>query len=391
MCKKAKILLLVSGLFTLAMGLSNVFVNILLWKKSNDFIMIAKYNLMHYIFTPIVFIISGWISKKKNGIWPLRLGICGFMLFFIFILLVGDHIIKNIYPLGILFGISSGFYWLAFNLLCFDFTSINNRDTFNGFNGSIVAIANGIAPFIAASIIERGRNTGGYTMVFAISLVLFIILIWVSILLKSEDYGEKIIIKKLFSNNNEEWKILRKAYVIWGLRDVVIVFLISILIYKTTGSELSLGKISFFSYIIAALSCVIQQKIIKPKRRILSITIGAVAAFVAIIGLVIQIEYIYLLAYVLIDAIFMPFFTVPMSSVAFNSLTRNNEEKFRTEYIINKELVLNIGRMISTSILIVLLTFINHPRILNYFLLFLGSSQLLALYYFKKVKSLKAS
>lgn len=69
MSKKAKTLLVVSALFTLAMGLSNVFVNIFLWKKTNDFTVIALYNLMHYIFVPITFIFAGWLSKMKNGIW----------------------------------------------------------------------------------------------------------------------------------------------------------------------------------------------------------------------------------------------------------------------------------------------------------------------------------
>lgn len=49
---------------TLAMGLSNIFLNILLWKKSKDFIVVALYNLMHYIFVPIAFIFAGWMNYK---------------------------------------------------------------------------------------------------------------------------------------------------------------------------------------------------------------------------------------------------------------------------------------------------------------------------------------
>lgn len=66
MSKEAKILLIVSGLFTLAKGLSNVFVNIFLWKKSNDFILISQYNLIQYIFLPIAFTVAGWLAKKKR-------------------------------------------------------------------------------------------------------------------------------------------------------------------------------------------------------------------------------------------------------------------------------------------------------------------------------------
>lgn len=159
MSKKAKILLLISGLFTLSMGLSNVFVNIFLWKKSNDFIIIAKYNLMHYIFLPFSYIAAGWLSKRKNGVLALRFGIGFFILFFMSILLVKNDIVKYIYPIGILYGIAAGFYWLAFQVLAFDFTATNNRDTFNGFNGSICGIASAIAPFTGAYIIEKNQIT----------------------------------------------------------------------------------------------------------------------------------------------------------------------------------------------------------------------------------------
>lgn len=387
MHKKAKILLIVSGLFTFAMGLSNVFINIFLWKKSNDFMIIAKYNLIHYIFVPITFLIAGWLAKKKNGIWSLRIGIVSFMLFFVLILFIKDRMTEYIYPLGSLFGIAAGFYWLAFNMLSFDFTSVNNRDTFNGLNGSIVGAVNAVAPFIAAYIIERNRNTFGYTIVFAVSLAAFAILILISLLLKSERYGEKIVFKKIFITPNKEWKFLRNAFSIWGLRDVVMLFLINILIYKTTGSEMALGKLTFFSFLLAALSCMLQQKIIKPKRRVLSMTIGALAMFIAVIGLFIKIDYMFLIWYIFIDAVFIPFFTVPMSSAAFNVLTRSHEEEFRTEYIINKEFALNTGRIISTSILILLLTFFKNPRILNYFLLFIGSAQLGSLLFLRKIKT----
>ena len=116
-------------------------------------------------------------------------------------------------------------------------------------------------------------------------------------------------------------------------------------------------------------------------------TIGALAMFIAVIGLVIKIDYIFLVIYIFIDAVFMPFFTVPMASAAFNILSRNHEEEFRTEYIINREFALNTGRIMSTSLLIILLTFIKSPRVLNYFLLFLGSAQLGTLFFLRKLKT----
>lgn len=387
MSRKAKILLLISGLFTLSIGLSNVFVNIFLWKKSNDFIIIAKYNLMHYIFLPISYIAAGWLSKRKNGILALRFGIGFFILFFMSILLLKNNIVKYIYPIGILYGIAAGFYWLAFQVLAFDFTSTNNRDSFNGFNGSICGVANAIAPFTGAYIIEKSQNTLGYIIVFAISLALFVVLIFISLTLHSEHYGEILDFKKIFGKNGFEWNNYRKSIAAWGIRDVVILFLISILVYKTTESEMALGKLSMIAYLISSASYVLEQKLIKPKRRVFSMGLGSVLMFIAVLGVFIRISYPTLAAYMVLDAIFLPFFIVPVASASFNILSRSNEEKMRTEYMINREFALNVGRIFSTSLLIAILTFVKNKRVLNYFLLFIGSAQLISLYFLRKIKT----
>jgi YQGE family putative transporter len=386
MSSKAKIMLVVSALFTLAMGLSNVFVNIFLWKNSNDFVLVANYNLMHYIFVPTTFIFAGWLSKKYNGIWSLRLGIIFFIMFFALILIVKDKIVDYIYPLGILFGIAAGFYWLAFHVLSFDFTSPDNRDTFNGFNGAITGISHAIAPLAAALIIENSTGIRGYIIVFGITLALFVVLIIVSALLRTRKYGENLNYKYIFRNNNKEWGNLRKGIAAWGIRDVIIGFVIAILIFDYTGSELTLGKFTFLAAIISCVAFLLEQKLIKPKRRVYSMQMGGILMMAAVLGLAAGIDYFALLFYIVLDSFFVPFFTVPMSSASFNIINSNHEEDLRIEYVINKELVLNAGRILSISVLILMLSYLRNVKLLNYYLLFIGSAQLISLHFLVKLK-----
>lgn len=385
MSKKTKLLLLVSGLFALAIGLSNVFVNVFLWKKSNDFVLIANYNLMHYIFAPIAFLIAGWISKRKNGIWSLRVGIVLFAIFFSLILLLQDQVQDYIYAFGILFGFAAGFYWLAFNVLSFDFTSTNNRDTFNGFYGSIIGVANALAPFSASFIIRQNNNSIGYTIVFALSLSLFIILILVSFLLRSEHYGEHLTFKKIYHSDKLKWKTIRKALIFWGFRDVIILFIISVLIFDTTGSEFALGILTLIAYLLSSIAHIAEQKFIKPKRRWISFHVGAIFLLISVLGLIFDINFYFLLIFIIIDAISMPFFLIPMTSATYNLIDKSKEKNLRTEYIINRELALNTGRIISISILISLLSFFNRERVLNYYLLLLGFTPLFSLYFLRKL------
>lgn len=212
-------------------------------------------------------------------------------------------------------------------------------------------------------------------------------MILISLTLHSEHYGEKLDFKKIFNKNGSEWNNYRKSVAAWGVRDVVILFLISILVYTTTGSEMALGKLSMIAYLISSGAYALEQKLIKPKRRVFSMSLGSVLIFIAVLGLFIKISYTTLFVYMILDALFLPFFIVPVASASFNILSRSHEEKMRTEYMINREFALNAGRIVSTSLLIVILTFVKSKRVLNYFLFFIGSAQLVALYFLKKIKT----
>lgn len=387
MCKEAKILLVISALFTFAIGLSNIFVNVFFWKQTNEFIVIAIYHLTHYIATPITFILAGMLAKKKNGIWPLRLGLLTYAVFFMLILVWGSKGTAYIYLLGIIYGIATGFYWLAFNTLSFDFTHMNNRDTWNGFNGFSAGIAAAISPMIAAYIISIFNGVKGYNVVFAVTLATFIVLTFISMLLRCKSYGHRLDFKRAFSQNCEEWGIVRITTALWGFRDVIIVFLINILTIEATKSELSLGKLTLISSLISSGAYVLVQKVIKPPHRRLSILIGTIGSFIAVLGLAVQVVYKTLVFYIITDAFFLPFFLIQLNSATFNVIDRNHEEDMRIEYMINKDLVLNTGRIISILILVILLSLLKTSLTLRSYLLFLGFVPIASGYFLARLRA----
>lgn len=386
LCKEAKVLLVISVLFTFAMGLSNIFVNIFFWKQTKEFSVIAIYHLMHYIATPITFIFAGVLAKRKNGTWSLRIGLLAYALFFMLILLWGNKGTAYIYILGIIYGIATGFYWLAFNTLSFDFTHINNRDTFNGFNGCCVGIAAAVSPITSAYIISASSGMKGYNVVFALTLATFLVLTLISMLLKCKSYGCRLDYKKAFSRNCEEWSVIRISTALWGLRDVIIVFLINILTIEVTKSELSLGKLTLISSLISSAAYVLVQKVIKPPHRRLSILIGITGLFAAVLGLAVNVEYGPLVFYIMMDAFFLPFFLIQLNSATFNIIDRNHEEDMRIEYMINKDLVLNGGRIISVLILIMLLSAFKTSTSLRSYLLFLGFVPIFSGYFLRRLR-----
>src|SRR5690625_4540274 len=73
--KDLTLLLTIGGLYSLGIFLSNTFVNVYLWRQSNDFITIGLYNLAIFVFQPITFIVAGKLAKKIDRILVLRLGV----------------------------------------------------------------------------------------------------------------------------------------------------------------------------------------------------------------------------------------------------------------------------------------------------------------------------
>lgn len=386
MCKEAKILLVVSALFTFAVGLSGIFVNVFFWKQTSSFTVIVLFNLIQYIATPFTFFLGGAVSKRKNGIWSLRIGLLMYAAAYAFILLLGKQGGIYIYVVGVLLGMAAGFYWLAFGTLSFDFTCTDNRDTFNGFNGSCAGVAAAVAPITSAYIISRFSGTRGYSFVFMSTLSLFVVLLFISLILKCKSYGNKLHFKKIFSRNCDEWSMIRKAVFFWGFRDAIIAFIVNILIIETTKSELSLGKLTLIASLLTSLSYVLVQKIIKPPKRRLAIFLGTIGSFIAVLAIAFKVTYGTLFFYVTMDAFCLPFFLIQMSSSTFNVINGAGDEDMRIEYLINKDIVINSGRSTSAIILIILLSLFKDTSILRIYLAFIGILPVLSGYFLSRLK-----
>src|SRR5690606_11771041 len=74
-------LLMIGGLYSLSVALSNTFVNIYLWKQSGKFADLGMYNLAVVVFQPLTFILAGKWAKNIDRVIVLRLGVIFLSLF----------------------------------------------------------------------------------------------------------------------------------------------------------------------------------------------------------------------------------------------------------------------------------------------------------------------
>src|SRR5690625_2035468 len=276
MDKDLILLLVIGGLYSLGIFLSNTFVNVFLWRQTSDFLTIAIYNLAIFIFQPITFVVAGKLAKKMDRIIVLRLGVIFLSIFFLTVLIIGDKAAKYNFLLGCLLGIGYGFYWLAFNVLTFEITEPETRDFFNGFMGGLESLGGMIGPVLAGFIIAKLTTNVGYTTVFSISFSLFILAVICSFFLhrskSTGKYGLLTVIHEIKENHN--WRSVINANLFQGMREGIFVFVVTIWIFIITKSEFALGM---FNLCLSGLSFVfylIVTKVVKPHMRKKAIIIG---------------------------------------------------------------------------------------------------------------------
>jgi MFS transporter, YQGE family, putative transporter len=390
--KDLSLLLIIGGLYSLSIALSNTFVNIYLWKQSGELADLGLYNLSIVVAQPLTFILAGRWAKKVDRVIVLRIGVIFLALFYVTVLLVGTRASDFLLLLGVLLGIGYGFYWLAYNVLTFEITEPETRDFFNGFLGILGSVGGMIGPVAAGFIISRLEKFTGYTVVFGLSLGLFSIAVFLSFFLKRRPAHGKYWFRRIVTQrkHDKNWRMITNAHFFQGLREGIFVFIVSVFVFIATDSELALGTYGLINSGISFLAYYFVSRMLKKEFRKKAILIGGLILFFAIFLLVFELSFFRLLLYAALIAVAYPLLLVPYSSMTYDVIGRGwKAAEMRIEYIVVRELFLNLGRIFSILVFLGAISVFNEEKIIPILLVILGSGHTL-IYFFIRQIHLKA-
>lgn len=391
---QSRLLLAVNGLFAAANALSGVFVNVYLWKAKHDFAVIGWFMLVHHLAMAMTFWLAGKWVKEHNKMNCLRTGVAVAALFYLLVLWFGERAADYFLLLGAVQGLSSGLFWLAFNVVYFEVTDPDNRDRFNGAAGLLGSGAGMIAPWLSGFLIVRMQEQNGYRLIFTLSLIIFCIGVFVSFFLKKRKTSgryEWFLTWRCLRQKDTAWRKVGLALMAQGIREGVFVFMIALLVYVHTGSEMKLGNFSLLTSAAALISFMIAGRLLRPEYRPKAILIGAVMLVLIILPFFWKVNFVTLLFFGIGAAIFYPLYGIPMTSIVFDLIGGDEESaKRREEYIVMRELALNAGRLLGTAVFIVVVSLTRSPAALNWLLLAIGSSPIAASYWIRKAQEAKA-
>ncbi|MGN1401658.1 MAG: MFS transporter [Bacillus sp. (in: firmicutes)] len=372
------LLLAIGGLYSISVALSNTFVNVYIWKQSGHFYDIGLYNLYIVLFQPLTFYISGRMTKLIDRVIVFRIGVACLTFFYFFVLFAGDKAVDLIFYLGAIQGVGYGFYWLAYNVLTFEITEPENRDFFNGFLGILSSFGGMIGPFLAGYIISHMAGNNGYTIIFTISLLLFAVAVVLSFLIGKRPAPGKFHFWRIFAERkrNRNWSLITTAHIFQGLREGVFVFIVSLFVYISTGSELALGTFGLINAGVGMLMYYLAARFIKKQWRNAAVLIGGIGLFLSVFLLVFQVSFTTLILYGICSAIFFPILLVPYISVTYDVIGKSwKAAEMRVEYIAVRDVFLNSGRTISIAIFLAVISCFDIETSLSWLLIILGSAQ----------------
>lgn len=383
------LLLIVGGLFNLAVALSNTFVNVYLWKQSNDYLPIAFYQISISIFQATTFVIAGRLAKSIDRVVILRIGITFLAIFYIIVLLFETKTLFSTIAIGSILGIGYGFYYLSFNLLTFEVTEPETRQFFNGFMGLLSSFSGIIGPFLAGAIIANMVGNKGYHIIFIASVTLFILAVIISCFLIRRELDSEFNIKRVILERklNEKWRRVTYANFFQGVREGIFLFVISIYIFLSTGSEFALGKYGLITSLISFVTYYFVTRIIKEKNRLKAMFLGGFLLFAAVFIIAFKVTFSLLITYGVIISLAYPIILVPYLSLTYDIIGKSYKAReYRVEYVVIREVFLNGGRIFSIGTFIICTNFFPPENVIPVLMCIFGAGHFMVYVVMRKLQ-----
>lgn len=356
--KNAVVALVIHCFFQIGASMSGLFLNLYLWRLTEDLAVNAVYNIVMYGVTPLAFAVGGWIAKRKDRMFTYRLGIFMIAIFYLMVVIAQEQVVTYYLLFALFNSVASGFYWTGYLVIQYDVSTDENRVRFLAIN-MVTFNAAGIAgPALAGWIIQNNDGLTGYIYIFMIAFVMFLIAAFISFRIPVAKSHHKAYYLKYMGTimrRHKAWTKALYAFLVLGLFQGIMLFLPNILLFRTVGREDWVGYLGmFFSMLIVATGYVISRKAQKESvRQYLLFSVTGVVIGSSL--LLFEVKFWSVVLFMVLFSISNPLTMNTLTSYYYRLMGGLPlKGQLRVESVVMRELFLNIGRVISISLLILL-------------------------------------
>lgn len=358
-----------------ATNLSSIFVNIYLWKANQDVRDVAVYNLYYSIAIPLTFIVGGWIVKSIGPLPIYRIGILSDIIFYVLLLLLKTESVHYLWLIGVLKGAGTGFWALGMHVISFDYVKRDDLEVVFSYRNVFMKTAILIAPLITGVILKCLPSQRGYDVIFTCSLVLFTASVLSTLNIRNSKKYSRYQLLSVLKNRNANWMGIMASQAMVGVREITFSFLISLLLFIETNSELSVSGFTVIGGMVAIVSTYVVGRRISPANRKKILVISAVFLMLSIVGMTSNITIYSILFYVVISSGFEPLQSIVFNTMGFEVIKRNiRDESQQVEYIVAREIPMAIGRCLGLTAFVVSQDVLHNPTLLKGIIIAIGSA-----------------
>lgn len=354
--REAIIALIIHGCFQFGASMSGLFLNLYLWRLTQNLAVNGSYNMIVFLFTPVAFALGGWITKRKDRMVTYRLGILTIALFYLLVVIAQEKVAEWYMLFAIFQGMASGFYWTGYLVLQYDVSTENNRIRFLAINMIVFNGAGLVGPALAGFIIRMNDGLQGYIFTFIIALIMFVLASVISFRIPTVPLHHRtyrLNLMGIVMRKNAVWVKGLAAFFVLGIFQGIMLFLPNILLYQTVGREDWVGYFGvFFASLTVATGYVISRKAKKEQVRkyVLFSTTGILCGAVFMLY---DVTTWTVVMFMVMFSICNPLAVNTLTSYYYRLIgTLPLKGQLKVESVVMREAFLNTGRILSITLLL---------------------------------------
>jgi len=388
---KNSLLLLASHyLFKFGDILSELFINLFLFKYSGSVTIFLLFNAIVFGLWGLLEFLLGGIIKNKSRLFLYRTSLLFFLIGYLLTLILKYETINYFWLIAIFIGLGRGFQYGSYETLKFDFTSPKNRSQYSKYAWIILYTIAFIAPLISGYTIVN--TSGGYFNIFAFTCTFFVLSFIASFFLVKNN------IIKDYSGKYQPFAFFKKALKIPDLRNLYISQFTSSIAGETIGYFLGIVMLSFaldeFSLSTVKAAASIASVIggfyfgyVLPKHYFRNMKISAIFGVLLTFLFFIGINFWTFMAFSIIGALTSGFADPAGDVVTMDLVNKHKLIKYRVEMRSAGALFTGVtGRFVGYFLIFLLAKNVHDPiQVRNTFLIF-SLIGLIPVYFFTRIK-----
>ncbi len=325
-----------------------IFLNVFIWKQTQDIQVVAMFNLIYLISHMVFFTIFAPIVKKGYRNLLHVFSLIGFAGVYLWIMYLWESAINHLIIIPFIIWFFNSIYWINFHNTQFDLTTQANRWNFEWIRKALRTVASIITPALVGFIITYNYLWQWYSIAFAFGAMFFIAWAFIGLVDLESKSSTKFdivwVFKKCFAHGEVSKVLYTYALTSFSFSNSIIEVLIPIILFTYVSVELDLGLLVSFFSIVSIIASYIFGKFVHYKHYSKSILYLGFWYSASLLWFVLFDSIEYLVVFSSLITALALLFSIPQKVMSDNVLHKiDGYQNMRSEYMVIREWFQAIG------------------------------------------------